>query len=378
MRDLLKSRYRLIVIIEILIGLILGNRVDGFADDLDSQILSPDENLSKMMPTSASDASSPLRREIWPDIPFSPEFRTLVEEALLAYPPDDHRRFLQDDYSPTGQYLNFYHQTWPDNDKVRFDRAGIPQGNYGGTFYDHPVILCRYALNLHGRYVRGETHLKDLFLRVVERLLARQDARGAFTYPFAYYLYGYQFAPGWASAMAQGMGLSVLRRAYDMHRDRRYISAGNRAVRFLHDVPVEQGGVKTSLADLHPSLSGYLWLEEFPTQPANYKLNGFIFTLIGLYDWWQRDPEATEGSVALAGQLFAEGIRTLEQTLAYFDLRGFTCTDMRYLVAPGTRPRVSTGYHRVHIYQLHLLARLTGSTTLRSYEKLWRWYVEEE
>jgi heparosan-N-sulfate-glucuronate 5-epimerase len=310
----------------------------------------------------------------WPAIPFDPRFRTAVNNALNTYRPNDHIRFLSDGYSPTGQYLNFWHQRWGESDVLKFDAEGVPQVKYNDVFYDHPVTLCRYALHLHGRIVRGEPDLEPQFFRVVDRLLGMQDDRGAFLYPFAYRLYGHQFQPGWASGMAQGMGLSVLRRAHSLRPEVRFIQAGNRAVIFLNR-PKEHGGVKTTLADLHPSLGDYLWLEEFATTPANYKLNGFMFTLIGLYDWWQRNPTQPTGSVPLAGELFRSGVVTVENTLAYFDVRGFTATDLRYIVEPGRMPNVSTTYHRVHIYQLHTLSEITGSSTLKSYEKLWRWYV---
>ena len=204
----------------------------------------------------------------------------------------------------------------------------------------------------------------------MDRLLAQQDERGAFAYPFDYRLYGHDFPAGWPSGMAQGFALSVLRRAYDLSPDPRYIEAGDKAVEFLH-LTREEGGVVTTLADLHPSLDGYLWIEEFATLPANYKLNGFMFTLFGLYDWSTVPGPQAE----FAGELFESGIRTLKKTLRYFDVGGFTATDMRYMVVPGTRPNLSTLYHRVHIYQLHSLSEITGDEVLKLYELLWRAYV---
>ena len=313
--------------------------------------------------------------EHWPAAPYYPEFRIMVEEALAAYRPGDHFRWLSDGYSPTGQYLNYWHQKWGESETVQFDEEGIPQVKYDGVFYDHPVTLCRYALNLHGRIVRGEPELTEKFIKVVDRLLSLQDRKGAFLYPFPYRLYGHNFAPGWPSGMAQGMGLSVLRRAYDLTKDRKYLLPGNRAAYFFLRTR-EEGGVRTTLADLDPSLSGYVWLEEFATVPANYKLNGFMFTLFGLYDWWQRDPNATTGSIALAGDLFREGVKTVEATLHYFDMDGYTTTDLRYIVVPGTMPRMNQPYHRIHIFQLHTLAEITGSPVLKRYENLWRYYVE--
>lgn len=317
----------------------------------------------------------PPSEEVWPALPPILQWADIVAAEHAEYPVNDHLRWLSDGYSPTGQYLNYWHQKWADNESVQFDEEGIPQIKYDGIPYDHPVTLCRYAFHLHGRITRGEGSLAAQFFKVVDRLLSLQDERGAFLYPFAYRLYGHDFAPGWPSGMAQGMAMSVLRRAHHLDPDPRFIQAGDKALEFLR-IPREEGGVRTSLADIHPSLSDYLWIEEFATIPANYKLNGFLFTLFGTYDWWQRDPVAATGPPAEARRLFHEGIRTVERTLHYFDLLGYTATDLRYLVRPGTMPRTNGNYHRTHIFQLHSLAEITGSPILKGFERLWRWYVE--
>src|SRR5690606_13268076 len=136
-------------------------------------------------------------------------------------------------------------------------------------------------------------------------------------------------------------------------------------------IPRERGGVLTTMADLDPSLSGYIWIEEFATIPANYKLNGFMFALLGLYDWAGFGQRMSP----TADRLFREGVRTLKRALPYYDVGGFTATDMRRIIVPGTQPNISTLYHRVHIYQLHTMAEITGSSLLKQYEMLWRSYV---
>ena len=325
-----------------------------------------------------STTAAALAEERWPDIPFRSQFRDLVQTGLDDYRPNDHLRFLAP-YTSTGPYLNYGHVTWSGSaGSYRFDAEGVPQTLYGDTYYDHPVTFCRYGLHLHDRITKGEDDLRPLFFRVVNRLIATQSVDGGFRYPFPYRVYGHQFEAGWASAMAQGMGLSLLRRADDLQRDSGFTRAGNKAVVFLTR-SIDTGGVQTTLADLEPSLTDYIWLEEFATRPANYKLNGFLFTLLGLYDWWQRAPNRTEGSkTVIAGDLFHRGAQSAALSLPYFDLRGFTTPDCRYMFIPSVTPRIQPGYHRVHIYQLHALAQITEppwASTFASYEKLWRWQV---
>lgn len=110
--------------------------------------------------------------------------------------------------------------------------------------------------------------------------------------------------PGWLSAMSQGHGISLLSRAY-------YHSGGNKkylraAVNALKPFKVSssQGGV---LAKFMGKLN---WYEEYPTTPSSYVLNGFIYSLLGLYDLKQISPKTKGGREA--AQLFETGLESLK------------------------------------------------------------------
>src|SRR5690606_31275466 len=118
--------------------------------------------------------------------------------------------------------------------------------------------------------------------------------------------------------------LSVFSRAYLITNEQKYLQAGNKALKFLN-VPKESGGPRTTLADLHPSLKGRLFYMEYPTDPTVYTLNGFMFTLIGLYDWWK-----TTGNSDARFQ-FYDGMETLLKILPYYDLGTFTSYDLSYI-----------------------------------------------
>lgn len=82
-------------------------------------------------------------------------------------------------------------------------------------------------------------------------------------------------APGWLSAMAQGHAASLLARAYHLSGDKQYLDAAERSLRPFR-VASEHGGVRASLW-------GHVWYEEYPTTPPSLVLNGFIYSLIGMY-----------------------------------------------------------------------------------------------
>src|SRR5690606_29452397 len=125
--------------------------------------------------------------------------------------------------------------------------------------------VSQYALTQYGIYISNRDEgAKHRFLAAVDRLLKMQDEEGAFRYNFAwkYYLTKEIYEPGWVSGMAQGQALSALSRAYYVTHDPKFIEAGNKALDFMIR-PVEEGGTMTTLGDLHPSLTNYIFFEEY-------------------------------------------------------------------------------------------------------------------
>jgi len=69
-------------------------------------------------------------------------------------------------------------------------------------------------------------------------------------------------------------------------KDGRYLHAAENSFQFL-TMPQGEGGTLTNMADLNPSLYKYIFFEEYFSKPNGYTLNGFMFTLLGIYDLWQ-------------------------------------------------------------------------------------------
>lgn len=314
-------------------------------------------------------------REAWPPLPDPAQYAEVVARAQEAYRAAgiDYRKRLVS-YEALGDYLNYgTTKYWREGPTLTFDAEGLPKRIYpNGAFYN-PVLIAEFALTHHGRYLAtGDGTEREQFLRAAAWLLGHQDASGALRYDFAwrYYLTGETFAPGWVSGMAQGMALSVFARAYDVTGDARYLEAGAKALEFLL-TPVEQGGTLATLADLDPSLGRYLIFEEYVTEPASYTLNGYMFTLLGLYDWSTLE----HPSAATAQRYFTRGLETLRKILPYYDLGGITTYDLGYLTHEA-EPHVSISYHAVHIYLLHALYTVTQDPLLQRYRDRWASYVD--
>jgi hypothetical protein len=281
----------------------------------------------------------------------------------------DYRTGFQQ-YSPSGDFLNYGAQ-------IRFrdipgiialDHDGIPMVWYEDAYYYNPVTVAEHALSLYGRYTRGENTL-SAFRTAVDRLVSLQDESGAFRYTFQYKYIDTVLEPGWTSGLAQGYALSVFARAVVSLGDRRYVDAGDRALEFL-TTPVASGGVMDTMASLHGSLGSFVFFQEIVNSPPSYILNGFMFALLGLYDWSQLG-----GAKESARSYFQRGVLTLSNILQYYDLGAYSAYDLQHITY-GRAPHVAGEYHQIHIYQLHALASITNAPELSATELAWRGYVD--
>jgi heparosan-N-sulfate-glucuronate 5-epimerase len=315
--------------------------------------------------------------EVWPDLPDTSTYQDIVKEGLRSYQEKktNYAKRLQT-YSPFNDYLNYGTTKSYSGGTIDFDEAGLPLKKYGNDYQYNPVTIAEFGLSQYGKHLSGgsETSL-NLFYAAVNKLIDMEDPQGALRYRFAwkYYLTGETYQGGWVSGMAQGMALSVYSRAYHLTNDTKYLAAGEDALTFML-TPIENGGTLDTLEDLHPSLKNYIIIEEYLAEPSSYTLNGYMFSLLGLYDWWQLQPNQIQGSHAVARQYFFKGIETLVHILPYYDIGGFSAYDLGYITHK-TTPHVSPTYHAVHIYLLHALASITKNLTLSETEKLWESYV---
>ena len=316
--------------------------------------------------------NGPLSGSPWPSLLFDAYDSDIVSIARERYFAKgiDHTPRLQI-YDPLGDYLSYGQVVnHRESDLIAFDESGVPMIRYGTEFHYNAVTVAEYALAEYGRYLAGTKPVSGL-LAGADRLLALQDERGALLYSgsWHHYLLSEPYAPGWTSAMAQGMALSVFFRAYSVTGDRRYIEAGNAALGYLN-TPVAEGGVKDSLSSLGTGLDSYPILEEWLGDPAIYTLNGFMFAMLGLHDW-----TATEGASAeLARLMFDQSMKTLVAILPYYELGGFSAYDLGHLTYDA-EPHIGIGYHAWHIALLHALGSITDDKCLAQAEKAWAAHV---
>ena len=121
--------------------------------------------------------------------------------------------------------------------------------------------------------------------------------------------------------MAQGHAISLLARAYYHSKgDKRYLRAALDGLK-LFRIPSYQGGVLATF------LGKYAWYEEYPTTPHSFVLNGFIYSLLGLYDLNSTAPANQSNEAAV---LFEQGMASLKKMLLLYDTGSGTSYDLRH------------------------------------------------
>jgi heparosan-N-sulfate-glucuronate 5-epimerase len=260
-------------------------------------------------------------------------------------------------YSPVGAYVG---PLWPDATgfKVAIASDGLPRVRYSAGYQVNPVTIEQYGLWAYGRLrTPHRTSSLRIIRHVAEWLVANQGRDGAWTYGFDFREYSWHLSAPWESALAQGQAMSLLERAYRLTHRAVYLRAAERALRPLES-PVQDGGLR----DCFHGDCGKPFYEEYPTQPAIYVLNGFMFALLGLYDLASVQPRSR------ALSMYRAGLRTLHAVLPLYDHQGTGV----YALSDGKHPVISPYYYQaLHINLLRALNRLHPDRTFVKYGSRW-------
>lgn len=302
----------------------------------------------------------------------------IITEAKKSYKKNNvtYKPYMQE-YKPDGDFLNFSHKNFYENTRLKFDKDGIPMVNYYGKYYYNPVTTSNVALSEYGKFIKNNDEKnKEKFLVLADALIKMQNKDGSFRYTFDFKKpeYNIVLKKGWVSAMAQGEALSVYSRAFILTKNEKYLIAGKKSLEFLQ-VSKSNGGVMTDLGDISKKLKKNIWFEEYVTNKNNYTLNGYMFTLLGIYDWSKINANNDYGQKKATG-LFIQGISSLKEMLKKYDLGGFTMYDLSHYTMK-IPPHMVANYHAIHIYQLQALYSITLDTYLKNTKNKWASYVEK-
>ncbi|MEV5436051.1 D-glucuronyl C5-epimerase family protein [Streptomyces sp. NPDC052682] len=240
-----------------------------------------------------------------------------------------------------------------DHERVVVTRAAT------GETYRNPVSVSLYALAQHTGALAAGRHGAapeerppgvQALLTQAAWLRASQDGNGGWRYPVPVPRYGVR--PGWYSAMAQGLAVSVLLRGYATTGERSFLDASEGAVELMLR-PLDAGGCS------HYDQLGRPFPEECPSDPVSHILNGAVFALFGLWELSRHQ-----------NRLLHEGVADrLRDALPAFDLGYWTRYDLRH-TAPA-----SLAYHCLHVALLTAAGRVLADPRWLAVARAWDRYT---
>ena len=214
------------------------------------------------------------------------------------------------------------------------DSDGIPVTQIAkNEFVYFPIAVFQYGLGCYDRYLLsgGQDMIQGLIATADWAVSGmRTDGSWDCFSPLRSEKYT-------VSSMGQGEGASLLFRAYKHTGRQIYLDAAFRAIDFML-LDIQQGGTAVYEEE-------NLFLEEYPQTPRRSVLNGWIFSLFGLFDASLYDSSRMT--------LFEKSARTLVAVLNQYDNGYWSLYDLEGRIA-------SPAYHDVHISLLRAMGDLSG------------------
>jgi hypothetical protein len=231
------------------------------------------------------------------------------------------------------------------------DANGVPMRLVGARKVYAPVTVAQWGLGMlvgfdrtgDPEYLRRAKLAADVF-----RTIGVRSGQALYLpYAFSFALHGIRtqtlIAP-WYSAMAQGQALSLMTRIYVATKD----PADLATAKALYLSLLHKGRGTAPWVTIIDH-SRYLWLEEYADSNPEHTLNGMMFAMFGLYDYY----EATHDRNSL--NLLRGALTTIRYNAIRYRNPG---TISAYCLAHRTR---SLKYHHIHIVELTLLTAMTGA-----------------
>ncbi|WJY26416.1 D-glucuronyl C5-epimerase family protein [Sporosarcina trichiuri] len=209
-----------------------------------------------------------------------------------------------------------------------------------------PIAIFQYGLGAYDLYLLKKDKLfLDKFNLCVEWALDTQQRDGSWDNFF------FKFPDAPYSSMAQGEGVSLLIRAYKEFNDEKYLVAAEKAINFLI-IPLEKGGTTKYV-------NGDVFLLEATNKPTI--LNGWIFSLFGLYDYIKVVNDDKVRSI------YDRSVQTLINHMGDFDNGYWSKYDLGKMIA-------SPFYHNLHVSLLDAMYEITNESIFKDFSTKWNRY----
>ena len=248
-------------------------------------------------------------------------------------------------YSKTevaGYYNDLTEKVTKDNPDILVPKYHVDTGE---EIY-FSIGIFQYGLAAYDLYLKTKEEVyKQKLIACADWAVENQQEDGGwdtFTYESPEHPY---------SSMAQGEGISMLIRAHIVAKDETYMTAIHKAKEFMLK-PISKGGATEYRGD-------DVYLYECTHEPLI--LNGWIFSLWGLYDY-SKYINDNDIKMTLNATLSA-----LKKKLPEFDIKYWSkYEDGKRICSPF--------YHKLHIAQLNVMYDLFGDEIYKEYALKWEAY----
>jgi heparosan-N-sulfate-glucuronate 5-epimerase len=245
------------------------------------------------------------------------------------------------------------------------DACGIPKLNYRGEIgmQYNPIAISQWGLGNYNSFCRtGDISARKKFLLASDWLCERleQNSHGVHVWNHLFdWEYRQTLKAPWYSGLAQGQGISLLVRAKAETGEMKYLHKAGLAFRAFQ-ANIDSGGV------VFRDQQGDIWFEEYIVSPPTHILNGFIWAVWGVYDYFL----ATGSREAI--DLFARAVETLQSNLASYDLGFWSLYELSGTLLPMI---ASPFYQRLHVTQLRVMHRITSEKLFAQFANRWENYA---
>lgn len=261
--------------------------------------------------------------------------------------------------STLGPYYQDISKALPNVTNGKFavlDSFGIPCFHLNGNKVYCPITVIQYGLMCNDLILKYKdnnvryNHLKNIVAYLEntkeyfnDSILWKNKAYEA-----------YNLKDGWISCIIQGQALSLYLRLYQLFDDSFYF---DRAIQIYNsfNIPFEDGGFRRY------DIDGNLWYEEYPSEPPSYVLNGFVYAILGIYDFYRvtHDQEVLEN--------WNQSLQTLQLNLHKYDVWYWSLYDQL------KKELVSFYYMKnIHIPLMEIMFQLTGINIFSHYAEKWK------
>jgi hypothetical protein len=232
----------------------------------------------------------------------------------------------------------------------------FPDNDKSDTFF-HPIVIANCILGNYNLYVdHNDSLYLDVFWNNIKWLVNNGVSyNNCLLFPFPYGLKEFNSEPNWVSGMYQGQILSCFSRAYHLSGDPQYLDLCQRTWNSYELKLGEKYGFR--YVDHYG-----LWFEEAPKLPANHILNGFIYAIWGILDYFK-----ISGKQEL-NNTWNQCIETVLKAIEDYDLGYWSLYDLKGTIT-------SYYYQSVHIIQMQALYDQTGFEIFKEKSEKWNYQL---